>query len=192
MPKKIKDTKSPQINYWANLLLAFGWITLLLLTFLIYQRYNPQNLAFKINEISQPAYSEKSGIVPTGIKIDSINLLLPVTASEIKNNKWEASTKSVNFLKTSVIPGEKGNSVLYGHNWPNLLGNLKKAEPGDKVTVIYSDNSERNFEIEYKTQVSPSETSILSNSEDNRITLYTCAGFLDTKRLVVVAKLLKA
>lgn len=191
MPKKLEGTKSSQTNFWANFLLVLGLLALLLFTYLIYQRYNPQKLAFNISEVRANS-GVTSNLQPIGIKIDTIDLTLPITSSEIKNNKWEASTKSVNFLKTSAIPGEAGNAILYGHNWPNLLGNLSKTKVGDRITIIYSDNSTKDFEIEYMKKVSPSETSIMENSNDRRITLYTCTGFLDSERLVVVAKLLKA
>lgn len=182
--------QSSHLNFWANILLYTGFLSLLLFGFLIYQRYNPQKLNFEVKEISAAENSSIFSAKPIGIKINSINLLLPIDETEIKNNKWQASTNAISYLKTSPIPGEKGNSILYGHNWPNLLGNLQEVKPGDKITIIYSNNTSKDFEIEYLTKVSPSDTEILKNSDDNRITLYTCTGFLDTQRLVVVAKLL--
>lgn len=185
-PSKI----NPRLNFWANILLLIGLIELILLSYLIFQRYNPQKLAFNINEVSA-SDSIRSNLRPIGLKIDSINLNLAITGSEIKNNKWEASVNSVSHLKTSPIPGEKGNSILYGHNWPNLLGDLNKVKPGDKITIIYDDNSTNSFEVEYLTKVGPEDSSILKASEDNRITIYTCTGFLDLQRLVVVARLVE-
>jgi LPXTG-site transpeptidase (sortase) family protein len=179
----------PRINFWANILLFAGLIELVLFSYLIFQRYNPQKLAFNINEVSAND-SIISNLKPIGLKIDSINLSLVITESEIKNNQWQASTNSVSHLKTSPVPGEKGNSILYGHNWPNLLGDLSKVKPGDIITIIYNDNSASFFEVEYLTKVGPEDSSILKASEDNRITLYTCTGFLDSQRLVVVAKLI--
>lgn len=184
-----KSKLNPRLNFWANILLLIGLISLIILAYLIYQRYNPQNLSFNIPAVNASSKFPAASIQPIGIQISSINLSLPVKPSEITNKKWTSSADSISYLKSSVIPGEKGNSILYGHNWPNLLGHLNKTKVGDKVNIIYSDNSVRNFEIEYLTIVSPSETSILNNSDDNRITLYTCTGFLDTKRLVAVAKL---
>lgn len=179
---------NPHLNFLSNTLLVIGLISILTFGYLLYQRYNPQNLAFNITEVSATSENRSSNTQPVGVRITSINLVLPITPAEIKENKWQASSNSISHLKTSPIPGEKGNSILYGHNWPNLLGSLKNVNPGEKITIIYSDNSSEDFEIEYKTKVSPSEISILNNSEDSRITLYTCAGFLDTERLVVVAR----
>lgn len=182
---------NPQLNFWANILLFLGFSLLVFFCYLIYQRYSPQNLAFTNLEV-RPVYASQEDLQPMSLKIDAIHLLLGIAPAEIRDNKWESSTVGVSHLKTSVIPGEKGNAILYGHNWPNLLGNLKKVKPGDKVTIIYSNNSSKDFEVEYLTKVSPKDTSILKNSEDNRITLYTCTGFLDQERLVVVAKLINS
>lgn len=187
----LESKKTTHLNFWANFLLIVGSLGLLLSFYLIYQRYNPQNLAFKIDVTNINYKASESEITePIGIEVNSANISLAVFPAEIKGNKWESSTSGVSFLKTSVNPGEIGNSIFYGHNWPNLLGSLTKVKPGDRITIIYADNSTRDFRIELTAQVNPEDTSILKNSEDRRITLYTCSGFLDSKRFVVVAKLL--
>lgn len=184
-----KSTKSSPLNFWANSLLLTGFISLIIFGYLIFQRYNPQRLAFDLPAAQALEKTNLQDLKPIGIKIDSLDLALPIIPAEIKSNKWQATNKGISFLSSSVIPGEKGNSILYGHNWPNLLGNLKSVKPGDKISIINSDGSIRDFEVEIISRVSPSEDSILENSQDNRITLYTCDGFLDSQRLVVVAKL---
>lgn len=188
--KSIESKNSSQINNWSNFLLLISFLAFLLLSYLIYQRYNPQKLAFDMPEINAAENLKISEQRPVGLKINSIDLSLPIILSEIKNNQWQATTEGVSLLKTSAVPGEVGNSVIYGHNWPNLLGNLKRVQPGDKLIVIFSDNSSKEFEVEYKVEVDPEETSILENSNDHRLTIYTCSGFLDSKRVVIVAKLI--
>lgn len=184
----IQDSGS-KINFWANLLLVSGFLGLLIGSYFIYQRQNPSRLKFENYPVIQ-ASMEQAEKSPIGIKIESAKISLPVIASEIKNNKWEATTEGVSYLKTSPIPGTQGNSILYGHNWASLLGNLKKVKPGDQIEISYSDQSSKKFLVEYLVEVKPEDTSILNNSSDSRITLYTCSGFLDSKRFVVVAKLL--
>lgn len=188
----LKSTKITRLNFWANFLLTLGVLGLVLSFYLIYQRYNPQNLSFNIKEADITEYKNANSeiVEPVGIKINSANISLTVSPAEIKGNKWQSITTGISYLKSSVHPGEIGNSILYGHNWPNLLGNLTKVKPGDKITILYADNSTRDFLVELTAQVKPEDTTILKNSEDRRITLYTCSGFLDSERLVVVAKLL--
>lgn len=186
----LKSIKITRLNFWANFLLALGVLGLILFLYLIYQRYNPKNLSFSINhsDLANIKMSEGEITEPIGIRIDQINIALPIIPAKINSNKWESSNKGVSFLQSSVYPGETGNSILYGHNWPNILGNLTKVKPGDKITILYADNSSRDFLVEYTVQASPDDITILKNSEDRRITLYTCSGFLDSKRFVVVAK----
>lgn len=190
METNFQSTKSSQLNFWANLLFIIGFVSFMFGSFLLYQRYNPQNLSFNISPVQAVENNETLEVKPIGIKINSLNLSLPVIPSEIKNNEWEATTKGVSYLTSSVTPGETGNSILYGHNWASLLGNLRKVKPGEKIAIIYSDGSVKEFLIEYAIEVKPDNGDILQNSSDSRITLYTCSGFLDSKRLVVVAKLL--
>jgi sortase (surface protein transpeptidase) len=192
MAKYNEGTKLTQSAFWANLFLMLGLISFISFSYLMIQRYNPQNLAFDLPETIAASDHGNSELQPIGLKITAIDLALSITPAEIENNKWQAFPNAISYLKTTAIPGAKGNSVLYGHNWPNLLADLKKVKPGDNINIIYSDNSSKDFEVEYVTKVSPSETSILKDSPDNRITLYTCAGFLDSERLVVIAKLLNS
>lgn len=182
--------KKPRVNTLANIFLFLGFLGLIFSAYLIFQRYNPQKLSFNLNYNTLEKAENSTEVLPVGIVIESQKISLPVYPAEIKNNEWEATNKGVSYLKNSVVPGEKGNSIMYGHNWPNLLGRLPKVKPGEKITVNFSDNSSKDFVIEYTAQVDPGQTSILDNSSDNRITLYTCTGFLDNKRFVVVAKLL--
>lgn len=190
MTSTILDKKNTRVNFLANILLILGFLFAIFGGYLIYQRYNPQKLSFDIKYDSVLKPLNYSGAIPVAISIQSQKIELPIIPSEIRNNKWEATTKGVSYLKGSALPGEKGNSILYGHNWPNLLGNLSKVKPGDKITINFQDNSSKDFLVEYTAKVKPDQTSVLESSLDNRITLYTCSGFLDSLRLVVVAKLL--
>ncbi len=150
---------------------------------LLYQHYSPRRLSFqnfKGTTFSQVQY--KSRIV-----IPSINIDLEIFSAKIIDNKWDATTQGISHLSSTPSPGEKGNSVLYGHNWTSLLGNLTKIKPGTEIDIIFKNNDKKTFVVEYITVVDPNATQILANTNDYRITLYTCTGFLDTKRFVVTA-----
>jgi len=77
---------------------------------------------------------------------------------------------------------------LYGHNWTNLLGPLVHAKPGQRIYISYADGSVSTFKIQATALVSPQDTSILAPSNDIRVTIYTCAGFMDSQRFVVTAR----
>jgi LPXTG-site transpeptidase (sortase) family protein len=125
--------------------------------------------------------------MPTRISIPTIGVDLPVIPSKIVRGKWEETTIGVSYIAKSPIPGEIGNSILYGHNWPTLLGDLPLVKPGDKITIAYQNTKPRRFTVVFINIVSPDTTSVLLPTADRRITLYTCTGFLDSKRLVITA-----
>ena len=171
----------------AGFLIIFGLICLILTAYLTYQRYNPERLSFENLKSQGQISSINTSQTPEEISVADLNIILPIIPSRINEGRWEATTKGVSYLTTSPLPGEKGNSVLYGHNFPNLLGNLKKIKPGQKIAIKYTDGNIKEFIVSYTLEVSPKQTNILETSDDSRITLYTCSGFFDTKRFVVIA-----
>lgn len=173
----------------AKLLSGFGLIILLFSAFLFWERYNPQRLAFAINDL-QAQYDTIGTALPTEIIIKDLNLNLPILPAKLEKGRWEATTRGISWLSSSPIPGTKGNSILYGHNWPNLLGSITKLKPGQIIKIKFADGLVKNFVIDSTVSVYPEEISILAPSEISQITLYTCTGFLDNKRFVVVARIM--
>jgi len=169
----------------SKLLLILGICCLLFATYLIWQRNNPSRLSFAIDHINYEITNGKNN--PTKLIIKDLELELPIYPASLDNGKWQATTQGVSYLVSSIQPGELGNSILYGHNWPNLLGKLHKVKPGGEITIVFADASEKNFTIEYTSVVTPDQTHILNPTDDRRLTLYTCTGIFDNKRFVVTA-----
>lgn len=173
-------------RFISNILILFGIACYVLVVYSVYERVNPRRVSFALNKDFKTSSSIKVDNKPIQIQIESINVTLPIIPAKIESGKWEATTEGVSYLSSSPIPGNIGNSILYGHNWPNLLGNLSSVRPGDKIEIVYENNLQKTFEVEYTVTVDPSETHILLPSNDKRITVYTCTGFMDSKRFVVV------
>lgn len=179
-------------TFLSKFLILLGILSLLTSAFLYWQRTSPKRLSFDLGteQIENlEAGSDKGGIEPVVLVIKDLNLELLIFESHIGKNGWEATSKGVSYLASSPVPGNPGNSILYGHNWKNLLGNITRLKPGQKIRIIYSDGTPKEFEIYYTQVVTPEDTQILTQSDDARITLYTCTGFLDSKRFVVTALL---
>lgn len=155
-------------------------------SYLLWQRNNPNRIAF--DTYSKEETSVVARANPTHIAIPDIDVLLPIEPAQIIDNVWEDTKKGVSYLSISPLPGEIGNSILYGHNWPTLLGRLPQIKPGDKILITYPDQT-LEFTVQYTMTVSPNDTHILNQTDDRRITIYTCVGFLDNKRFVVTAVL---
>lgn len=169
----------------SKLFLFLGICFLLFGSYLLYLRHSPKILTFKKAPASVNALAFES---PSHIDIPSINVSLPIISAISKGNLWETTNVGVSYLQTTPVPGQKGNSVLYGHNWKSLLGDLYKVKPGQNIDITLNTGVKKRFVVEYTAVVDPSQTYIIDNTQDSRITLYTCTGFLDSKRFVVVAK----
>lgn len=144
-----------------------------------------------IRERTQPISTLPTSITAASdrlfsIQIPSAQIDLPVYTATISGTTWQTTKHGVSYLSTSPLPGAYGNSVVYGHNWPNLLGNLHRVKPGDAIFISRMNTTTR-FIVRYVTVVSPHDSSVYAPSNDTRLTLYTCTGFLDKNRLVITA-----
>src|SRR5438067_1175638 len=106
------------------LFLFLGVIFFLALSYQFYLRYRPNSLGF--NSLPQPAHHivMTTNNKPMRLVINSLKLDLPLFSAKLKKNNWPTNDNGVTYLENYPIPGEPGNAILYGHNWPNLLGNL--------------------------------------------------------------------
>lgn len=125
--------------------------------------------------------------VPVEIIIKDVSIDLPIIPAAYINGTFQTTTTGVSYLDSSPIPGDKGNSVIYAHNWPNLFGNLPKVKKGDTVTIVFNDKTKKDFTITQTQIISAYQTSVLQPFDDKRITIFTCANFLDADRFVATA-----
>lgn len=174
-------------KFLSKSLIGFGFICIILTVFLYWQRTTPKRLKFNIDTVNSNSSISNTKIYPKVLIIKDLGIKLEIYPTEIKNGRWQATSKGVSYLATSPVPADVGNSILYGHNWRSLLGGLVNAKPGQEVEIIFSDGTSKRFVIQYTQVVTPDQTEILENTEDRRITLYTCTGFLDSKRFVITA-----
>ena len=170
-------------NFRVGILLLVIGISLISYSFyLIWQRNLPVvQISSQNNSIS---YTDKT---PIGISIPSLGLDLPVKPAKVIDGKWEDPKNTIGYWSDSPIPGQQGNSIFYGHNWPNLFGTLNKIKTGDIIQITANDGTIQNFKVAQTYIVTADQTHILNQTEDTRLTIYTCTGFLDSKRFVVIA-----
>lgn len=172
------------MGYKAPLLVVSIVFVLVGLFGLVYQqRFTPVSAA---PVLTAEAQASKFAF-PVSMALPAINVDLPIIPNHIRNGKWGEVPNGISYLLQSPVPGRSGNSVFYGHNWPNLLGRLKESKANDSLIVRYTDGSEKEFVIRQVNKVLASDIRILENTADTRITLYTCIGLFDSHRLVVIA-----
>ncbi len=169
-------------RYFDTVIIGLGLFFLGFGCFLVWERNTPKAIA-----VAQTPEGSIVKSAPTLIRVDSLGLELQVIPARIVDQNWQITKDGVSYLTTSPLPGEQGNSVMYGHNWPAILGGLKHIKVGDQIQVQMSNGQHFTYTVHFVSVVTPDQSHIYANTSDYRLTLYTCTGFLDTKRLVVTA-----
>lgn len=126
--------------------------------------------------------------MPQRIVIPSINVDIPIRVSPLVNGYWEVFEKEAGFGFGSAPPSAKeGNQVIFAHARQGLFGDLKNLKKGQRVYVLTT-SQWYVYEVNSSQEVDPSNVKVISHTSQQRLTLFTCSGFLDSKRLIVSAK----
>jgi LPXTG-site transpeptidase (sortase) family protein len=165
--------------------LTLSIICFILSTYLLWLRTVPHTVS--AHPILQADQSTQESSLPYSILLSPQGSPLPIVPMAVQNNILPTSDRGVAYLQTSPLPGNRGNSIFYGHNWPNLLGPLHTVKKGQIITIVMTDGRHLRFVVTTITTVAPGNTESIEQTEDSRVTIFTCSGFFDEKRLVVTA-----
>lgn len=124
---------------------------------------------------------------PVRIIIPSVAIDLPVIESKLVNGYWEVSETTASHGMGSSLPGQNGNTVIFAHARKGLFLPLRDIAANNRVYVLTNDRWHR-YRVVQTTEVAPNNIQTIRPTDDETLTLFTCSGFLDSKRLVVVAK----
>ena len=122
------------------------------------------------------------------IRIDKVDLDLPVLETVIANNTWEIADNGISHLSISSHPGEDGTIIIYGHNTNDRFGPIRWLSVGDTIVLTNTQNQTYTYAIQKIVTVDPNDTKILTSQKGETLILYTCTGFADLQRYVVIAK----
>lgn len=128
--------------------------------------------------------------VPIQIIIPSLQIDLPISPSRLIKGYWEVSEHTASYGLGSAPPGNVGNTVIFAHAREGLFLPLKNITFGKDIYVLSPDKWYQ-YRVDEIREVLPTDVYVVNKTEDNRLTLFTCTGFLDSKRLVVIAKPVK-
>ncbi|HEX6977598.1 MAG TPA: sortase [Patescibacteria group bacterium] len=183
--KRIKKFKFKKLMSKRFIDIAFVGIISIYLGFAFFRLSNPIFWERKEAKIGGSIMSTPTTkFPPTEIKISNIKIDLPISAGLVDGNTWDLYDDKIAWLATSAVPGE-GNVILYGHDRRGLFGDLYKLKVGD-VVEVKKGNDWFKYRVSEVHRVLPTDVaSILSDK--NRLTMYTCDGTFDQKRLVVYA-----
>lgn len=153
------------------------------------------NRSLRLSDRLLASYSQESNqkAVPIHITIsppagegrNTIQLQI-VEAGKVEG-AWTVSPSAANHVHGSAIPGEAGNTIIYGHNLNTVFGYLVDSRPGDSVRIYTNDGKLHQYKISEIHIVDPSQTALLSPATTEVLTLYTCTGLLDSLRFVARA-----
>lgn len=127
---------------------------------------------------------------PLRILIPKQNVNLSIVEARVVNGYWELSETTASHGIGSANPGEIGNTVIFAHARDGLFGPLRNITSNQEIYILTKDRWYRYSVTETKF-VDPNAIETISPTADETLTLFTCSGFLDTKRLIVVAKPLR-
>jgi sortase A len=125
--------------------------------------------------------------IPSRIIIPSLLIDLEVKPARNISGYWEVFLDSAAWGEGSGLPGEAGNQVIYAHARKSLFLPLRQIEVGTKV-YVFTKEAWYAYEVKEIKEVRPTELQVIAPTRDETLTLYTCSGFSDSKRLIVVAK----
>ncbi|MDQ3239317.1 MAG: sortase [bacterium] len=123
--------------------------------------------------------------------IPSLSLGLPIIRVPIENGTWEVFEGVANFAEaTSEFNGLAGNSVLYGHNKPDAFRPISGLKAKDLVNV-QTTKYQFTYEVYELVSVVPNNMDIVQPGSEKQLTLLTCNGKFDEKRLAVKSRLVE-
>lgn len=119
------------------------------------------------------------------LEISSANIKAPILEG---TDKVTLSKAAGHFTGTGDFG--KGNYCIAGHSstiYKEYFNNLHKVRIGDKITLYDKNKKEYVYTTTEKIIVEPSETWVLNDFGDNRITIITCTDD-GRQRQVIVGK----
>lgn len=152
----------------------------------IFVQYNKPRLVVDVETITIEEQTENV-YKPKEVIIRELDLSLAIEESRVVNGVWEVSDERVSFLENSSAPGGGGNIVLYGHNKRDIFGRLGKLSAGSTITVINEVGDSYAYVVDEIKVVKPDDISVVQPTDHEVLTIYTCTGLLDSKRLIIKA-----
>ncbi|MCC6711239.1 MAG: sortase [Candidatus Pacebacteria bacterium] len=123
----------------------------------------------------------------TKISFPSLNLERSVVTTHVENGEWLLVDDAANYVYESARPGENGAIIIYGHNTKDIFADLDGLNFGDTIFIQDTLGKTFYYKVYDKKIVNPGDVKLLTKSTETLI-VYTCTGFLDTKRLIIFAQ----
>ncbi|MGH9857832.1 MAG: sortase, partial [Acidobacteriota bacterium] len=138
-----------------------------------------------------PPLPADAQVEPSHIKhlsIPALGIDTPVEVGAITNGNWSVSNTGANHLNTSANVGQAGNIIVYGHNKRSILGKLPEVEVEKEILLQTDDGQQHEFIVKETYTTTPDDIRPIEPTDTERLTIYTCVGWQNSKRFIVVAE----
>lgn len=172
------------MKHLSRVLIAFG--LLLLTVWGVHRALYTRSL--RLTDTLLQTFTLRQGIrsAPSFVTIPG-KVSLPIVEAGKVNGVWLVADRSANHVEQSAVPGEPGNIIIYAHNKFDMFGPLITVKPGEEVSIRSKDNTLHRYKVVVVQEVNVENTFFLQPTASEVLTLYTCSGFLDSKRFIVRA-----
>lgn len=143
----------------------------------------PPNEVSRLDELVSVETRKPVRVVIGAIGVDAVTIPAGI---DPRNGQMEvpSNVTEIAWYRFGPSPGEPGSAVLAAHvdlssQGPGVFFNLRKLQPGDRITVEYDDGSVRAFVVEARTVYEKDDLpidAIFSRSGSPVLTLVTCGG----------------
>ena len=130
---------------------------------------------------------EKTFPIPTQLIIPKVSIDMPVEQTAINRGAWQVSDIGASHLTVSARPGEKGPIIMYSHNTIERFGPIRWLSKGDMIQVKTADGKTHTYKLTQTMTVAPNKMDVFTQNRGETLILYTCDGFADLQRFVVLA-----
>lgn len=116
---------------------------------------------------------------PIKIEIPSVGISQPVDPGyyDPSTGKWTLSYHAVYWASmTAPINSQTGNTFIYGHDVPQIFGNLLKAQTGAQAIVTTDNGYQFTYTLQSTKAYSPNDTSAIQQTDSPHLTVQTCSG----------------
>jgi LPXTG-site transpeptidase (sortase) family protein len=147
-----------------------------------------------IERITIPVLHLDSRVVPVGWHVN------PEAVSDEDKIEWDSPYEAVGWMISSALPGQAGNTVLYGHNnmYTSIFKDLGRLAPGDAV-YLYTGHGTWEYQVS-QVEILPvlsagvdqqaNYLSYLESTAAPRLTLISCwPPISNTHRVIAIADL---
>lgn len=123
---------------------------------------------------------------PVRLEIPTQNIDLAVAEGHYSSatGQWNLDKEKLLWMAKSASPASQaGQTVIYGHNTPLVLGKTSDLQPGDELILWFADGGQQKYRFREKQLVAPDQVEVLDyQATRHQLMLLSCDGEEDEHR----------